>query len=226
MRKTVTTWISRIIRFMIVIAILSAGAGISVYWFKHRPSTKRGRPVSLSRLVEIKPLAKVSEKVLVHAMGTVIPSQNIQVGFRVAGKIVWINPRIIPGEFLSAGELIAKIDTQDYEIALEQQRVELAKAQADKELEMGQQAVARKELEFLDQNPTEKDKSLMLRKPQLNKINAVIKGAQAAIKKAELELKRTSIYIPFDSIVQAKHVEIGALANVGSPVVTIYGKKE
>ncbi len=226
MQKKTGPLTSRIIRILLVIAILSVGVGISVYWFKNKPSTKRGRPSRQARLVEVTPLALRTENVVIHAMGTVFPSQKVQVSFSVAGKIVWINPKIIPGGFLSTGELIAKIDSKDYEINLEQKRAEFAKVQADKEMEMGQQAIARKEIEFLDQNLPEADKSLMLRKPQLEKIKAAVNSASSAVQKAELDLTRTSIFTPFNSIIQAKHVEVGTLASVGSPVGTIYGNKE
>ena len=214
------------IRFLLVVMILFAGAGISFYWFKNKPSTKRSRPEQKARLVEIKPLTLISENVIVNTMGTVVPSQKVQVGFRVAGTIVRINPGIIPGAFLPKGTLIAKIDKQDYEIVLEQKQGELAKAMADKAMEMGQQAIALKEIELLDQHLSDADKSLVLRKPQLKKINAMIKNALSSVKKAKLDLKRTSVFSPFDSIVQDKHVEIGALASVGSPLVTLYGNKE
>ena len=214
------------IRFLLVVMILFAGAGISFYWFKNKPSTKRSRPEQKARLVEIKPLTLISENVIVNTMGTVVPSQKVQVGFRVAGTIVRINPGIIPGAFLPKGTLIAKIDKQDYEIVLEQKQGELAKAMADKAMEMGQQAIALKEIELLDQHLSDADKSLVLRKPQLKKINAMIKNALSSVKKAKLDLKRTSVFSPFDSIVQDKHVEIGALAGIGSPLVTLYGTKE
>ncbi len=226
MNPTHRKWISRLIRFLIAITILGSGAAISVYWFKNKPSTKRGRPTPRARLVEVKPLARVAEKVVIHAMGEVAPSQKAQIECRVAGKIMWINPNVIPGGILAAGDLIARIDQQDYEIALEQKRAELAKVQADEHLEMGKQAVARKEIEFLDQRPPKADQSLMLRKPQLEKIKASLKDARASVRKAQLDLERTSVYAPFDCIVQSKLLEIGALASVGAPVAAVYGTSQ
>lgn len=226
MNPTYRKWISRLIRFLIVITILASGAAVSVYWFKNKPSTKRGRPTPQARLVEVAPLARVTENVVIHAMGEVAPSQKAQIECQVAGKIMWINPKVIPGGILSTGDLIARIDKQDYEIALEQKRAELAQVQADEHLEMGKQAVARKEIEFLDQNAPKADQSLMLRQPQLEKIKASLKDARAAVRKAELDLERTSVYAPFDCIVQSKELEIGALAAVGSPVASVYGTNQ
>jgi len=193
-------WLSRAVRVLIVLAILGAGSGAGYYYLTHKPKARRKPPAPQARLVEVQPVRFGREPVVVRAMGTVTPAQRIQLAPRVGGEIVEMGPEFVPGGRFRKGDVIARIDPEDYAIALRRQKTEVqrlaalaeqaeatiaqrqtavtqAKAQLD--IEMGQQSVARREYELLGQTEGARE-TLVLREPQLKMAQASVEAAQAA----------------------------------------------
>src|SRR5210317_1825007 len=145
-------------------------------------------------------------------MGTVRPEKEIVLSPRVGGEIVSIPQSFTPGGFVDAGEVLLQIDPADYEVVLLQRKSELLQASADLELELGRQDLAQKDYTELEGTISSEYKSLVLRRPQLNTARSRVEAAEAAVRKAELDLERTRIRAPF-----AAHI-ISREANVGSQV--------
>lgn len=145
-------------------------------------------------------------------MGTVRPDKEIVLSPRVGGEIVSISQSFTPGGFVDEGEILLQIDPADYEVVLLQRKSELLQASADLELELGRQDLAQKDYKELEGTISSEYKSLVLRTPQLNTARSRVEAAEAAVRRAELDLERTRIRAPF-----AAHV-INREANVGSQV--------
>ncbi len=209
-----------------VLGLLAGGAGAVAYMVRTRPKATRRRRPKRAYLVTVAEARRSNEKVVVEAMGTVRPAQQIQLRPQVSGKLVVVSPECVPGGVFRQGDLIAKVEAVDYELAvaqreadvrrltaaLEQQRAQvavrdsdvaqseatlaqrqsdievreadLAKAQAALKLELGQQAVARREYELMGRKLTGLDLELVLRKPQLLTAQANLDAARAAVRSA------------------------------------------
>jgi RND family efflux transporter MFP subunit len=146
------------------------------------------------------------------AMGTVRPEKEIVLSPRVGGEIVSISESFTPGGFVDEGEVLLEIDPSDYEVVLLQRKSELLQASADLELELGRQNLALKDYKELEGTISSEYKSLVLRAPQLNTAQSRVEAAEAAVRRAELDLERTRIRAPF-----AAHI-INREANEGSQV--------
>ena len=86
-----------------------------------------------------------------------------------------------------------------------QRQSELRQASADIELELGRQDLAKKDYKELEGTISSEYKTLVLREPQLNTARARVESAQAAVRRAELDLERTRIRAPFAAhIITAK----------------------
>jgi len=145
-------------------------------------------------------------------MGTVRPEKEIILSPRVGGEIISVSPSFTPGGFVDEGEVLLQIDPSDYEVVLLQRESELLQASADLELELGRQDLAEKDYKELEGTISSEYKSLVLRKPQLNTARSRVEAAEAAVRRAQLDLERTRIRAPF-----AAHI-INREANEGSQV--------
>jgi len=199
-------WLSRAVRLLLVLAILGAGAGAAIYWLTHKPKARRRRPEAQARLVEVTSVRPGRETVVVRAMGEVAPARSIQLAPRVGGEIVEIGPEFVPGGRFEKGAVIVRIDPEDFQLALAQQKADaerlaalarqaeataaqretdVTQAECNLDIEMGRQSVAKREYELLGQTVDSRDEALILRRPQLKAAEAACAAARAALRSAQ-----------------------------------------
>lgn len=166
--------------------------------------------------------------IYVEAFGTVIPARRVVLQPEVGGRVLDQHPNLIPGGLIFSGEEILRIDPSEYEIAVRKAEAQLASAQADLDMEAGQQTIARREWELLEGDLTEglANPSLVLREPQLQNAEAVRDSAQTALDEAKLSLSRTILKAPFDSLVLEEFVETGQLVDRQTRIATLVGIEE
>lgn len=201
-----------IIRIVLSLVILSVGVGTAAYLKNSAPRTQKRPPVKLSPTVQVEIVRPSEYQIVVRAMGTVIPDREVVLKSRVAGEVVDIDPEFTEGGFLRKNMKVLQIDPLDYELALERQQSAVADAEYALKLELGHQAVAKREWELLsgDQPAQDMEKELALRKPHLDKARAELAAAQAELKTAMLDLGRTQIMAPFNAMVRSKSVDLGS----------------
>jgi len=215
--------LSRVVCLLIAVVILVAAAGISIYWLTHRPKAKRSRPESQAILVQVSRVKPQTHTVTVLAMGTVTPARSIQLQTQVSGQVVQVSPEFMPGGRFKAGERILQVEPKDYQLVVQQRASDLAKAQCDLKVEMGQQSVAKQEYKLLGQKVKAEDMELLLRVPQLAMARAAVSAAQASLEQARLDLKRTSVAAPFNAMVQSRGVNLGSQVNSGTTLASLVG---
>lgn len=202
---------SRRLRFgLIATAVLIVAILISRSLIATAPKAERKPPERRARLVEVTALNPRDETVVVKAYGQVEASQRVVLGAEISGSVVGIGERFVPGQQVAKGEVLVRIDPSNYEVAVETARANLAAAKAELRQEQGRQAVARGDFEVLDLKVTSEERSLMLREPQLQAALAAHRTAEAALKRAQLDLRRTVIRAPFDALVLSRSVALGA----------------
>jgi RND family efflux transporter MFP subunit len=135
------------------------------------------------------------------------------------------NDSFVPGGFFAEGEQLLQIDRSDYEQALQQRQAEVDRAEAALEIELGDQAVAREELEMLEVDIPDLNRDLILRIPQVNQAKAQLQSARAALARAELDLARTRITAPFDGHVVDRAVTVGNNVAEGTELATLVGSE-
>ena len=201
-----------IIRIVLSLFILAAGIGAAYYLKNSAPQTVKRPPVKLSPTVLIQTVNPSSYQIIVTAMGTVIPAREVVLKSRVSGEIVKIHPEFTEGGFLKRDMRIIQIDPKDYELALARKRSAVTDAEYALKLELGHQAVAKREWELLNQGKPAQDmeEELALRQPHLNKARADLAAAEAELEAAMLDLERTHILSPFNAMVRSKSVDLGS----------------
>jgi len=204
--------------------ILVVAAGITLVIFITEPKAQReGATRETAMLVEVDTVHKGSHSPVIMATGSVTADQDIMLSARVSGEVVRLSPAFIPGGFVEKGDFLLQIDPADYKNALAARQSELQQAQADLEIEMGRQDVAREGYRLLDETLKEEDRTLVLREPQLNAARSRVDAARAAVEQAELEWKRTTIRVPFDAHILRRDVNLGSLVAPGEQLGRITG---
>jgi RND family efflux transporter MFP subunit len=179
-----------------------------------------------SRLVVVDVAARETVPVVIRAMGTVRPAREATIRPRVSGMIVEQSPSFEPGGFVREGEFLLQIERTDYEQALLQRQSEVAQAEAALQIELGDQAVAREELELLEIDIPEINRDLILRIPQVNRARAELRSAEAAVERAELDLSRTRLAAPFDGHITERYVSMGNNVSEGDELAMFVGASE
>ena len=156
----------------------------------------------------------------VSSYGIVKPKYETSLVAQVYGEIVELSDVFVRGGFVKKGQLLARIDPNDYHAALIDAQANMASARAALEKEVAQGKVAEREWKLItDTSPTE----LSLRKPQLAQELARVKSAQASVLLAERNLQRTEIKAPYDAMIDNRMIGLGSFVSVGTQIGKLLG---
>lgn len=215
------TWFSRFFRLALLVVIIVGSVAISYYWLANPPVSQRRPPQPQSILVEVNPVQRADERIVVRAMGTVAPSRSTQIPSRVSGQIEEIAPEFVPGGRFLQGERLLRVDPETYELTVRELTGNLTRMESEVMLEMGQQAVAEREYVLLGDIAGEEDETLLLRQPQLASKQAAVEIAKATLEKAKVDLGRTEIFAPFNGLMLSRNVDLGSYVAPGASIATL-----
>lgn len=207
------------------LAAVMMGLLVAFVLIVFRAAPPHALPEKVATLVKVVPLHRQRVTAVVSGYGNVAPEQDLEVRPQVTGHIVELNADLQIGGRLAAGDVIAKIDPRDYEIAVETQRANVARAQYEYQVEQGNQVVAQKEWELLSSEIEASDlgKELALRKPQLREKQAALRAAKSQLQRAELDLERCTIRSPFAALVIEEDLEIGTFVSPQNVIAKLAG---
>lgn len=147
--------------------------------------------------------------------GEVRSRYEVDLAFRVGGKLV--ERRVNPGDPVRQGQVLARLDPADIELARKSAVAQLAAAEAD-------QALARTELERAQALLAQKFVSASVvdaRRTQLEAASARVAQARAARSQAENQLGYATLTASRDGVVTAVPVEAGQVLAAGQLAVRI-----
>ncbi len=137
--------------------------------------------------------------------GKVAARQTVDLAFQTAGQIVHFPA--IEGRIVPAGEVIARLDLEPFELSLKQARL-----QRDR---------ARRNAERL-----KKLRKGAVRQASVEDAATEAGLAELALSNAEYALKHATLYAPFDALVASRMVARFATVNAGTPVVRLHDMSE
>lgn len=215
------------LRILIPFIVLALGIAGAVTLSKRKKPPGRTSSKNLGVLVEVTPAAAGKRVLDVAAKGEVTSSRTVVLQPRVVGEVVWISDKLVVGGLVKKGEPLIKVERTDYQIAVDQQKTSVAQAEAQIRLEEGQQEVAKQEWElFSKDDDADKDPSLALRQPQKKIAEVKLDAAKAMLKKAKLDLRRTTVVAPFNAFVRSENVEVGQFVSSASQMAQLVGTDE
>ena len=169
-------------------------------------------------VVAVLPAAPGVERMLVRAQGTVEPRTENELVAEVGGRLAWVSPALETGSFFAAGEVLARIEPADYEIAVERARAAVERTRSQRKLAEASlsRSHALHEAGAASQAAHDQAES-----------NAAIaaanqREAEAALRQAELELSRTELRVPFAGRVREKKADVGQHVARGAPLASVF----
>ena len=184
---------------------------------------------SMGQIMEMQ-LERGSEVRTVTASGVVGPTATAPVGARVSGEIQALycdaNMQV------KAGQLCAKIDPRPYQIVVDQNRADLAAAEARLEKDKADLAQAKAAFESHEapakrpatsRKAIDKSRKAFERaQTQTKRDEARVAELQAALHAAETNLGYTDIVSPIDGTVVSRNVEMGQTVTAGSETPPLF----
>ncbi|MEI8155525.1 MAG: efflux RND transporter periplasmic adaptor subunit [Burkholderiales bacterium] len=138
-----------------------------------------------------------------------------RLGFRVGGKIV--RRQVELGQRVRAGEILAQLDPQDYQLAVQAAKAQVAAALTNRDLAA---ADFKRYKELRDQN--------FISGAELERRDAVLKAAQAQLDQAQAQgsaqgnqAAYTTLVADLSGVVTSVDAEMGQVVAAGTPVVRI-----
>lgn len=209
---------------LICLLILVLGGMTTAFIFMTEPVAERSGAVRESAmLVDVTGVEQGTFVPTIQAMGTVEPSQDINLSPRVSGEVLRVASGFTPGGTVRKGEVLLQLDPADYENTLAQRQSTLSQAIADLNIELGRQKVAEQDFALLGDTLNLENRSLVLREPQLDAARANVAAARAAVEQAELELARTTLRAPFDAHILTRNVNVGSQVAPGEELGRLVG---
>jgi len=211
---------SRILKIVLPVALIAVGALIAVALVKTREQPERLPPEAIRPLVRVQSVELQDLRMTVRSQGTVNPRTESALVPEVSGRVIEISRSFVSGGFFREGEVLLRVDPQDYEQALVQARAQVAQANLRLAREQAEQTVAAEEWEELGADDLAP--ALTSRELQVADAEAALSAAKAALTRAERDLQRTDILAPYEGRVREKRVDLGQFITRGVAVGTLY----
>ncbi len=185
-------------RALLIAGIITGAVGLAVGLSQMKPPPETKDIPDVAPLVEILPLVESSASFRIASQGTVRPRTETIVSAEVSGSIVGISPKFIAGGVFAKGEELLRIDPTNYLVAVDQAKATLTQRQIeyDGALKLRTQGY-RAESEYAS-------------------AAAALATAKADLVKAERNLERTYITLPYDGMVRVKEADLGQYVSPGS----------
>ena len=212
--------LKKLLPFLIILASI----GVAIMLRAGRPDAEQNEPQQLSVVVDAMTVNVQDAYISVSSQGTVAPRTQTNLVSEVAGRVVEVSPSFVTGGFFNEGDVLIKLDDQNYRAAVSRAQASVASAKSLLEQEKGQADVAQREWDRMsaDQQSRIRAKELYLRKPQLQEAVARLESAQADLDQAVADLNKTTIIAPYNGLVSSKNTDIGQYVTTGASIAETF----
>jgi membrane fusion protein (multidrug efflux system) len=217
-----------VVRFVLPIIVIAAAGYGSYLLIGARPKPERFDVAQRATLVETIAPELIEDRVMVTGFGTVEAHRLLRLQSQVSGEVLELNPSLMPGGMVHAGDMLLRVDPQDYEITVEQRKADVVNAEVDLQMAEAGSLVAQREWELLGETieTTDIGEKLARKEPQKLEAEAMLAASKGKLKLARLNLARTNIFAPFNGLVLEDNVEVGQIVSPSSSIATLVGTDE
>lgn len=193
-----------IVRIMVGVVILALAGIVALVMTSMKSAPPKKERVDLDPLVDVIVLETMTTSFEIHSQGTVRPRTETVLSAEVSGTIISISPKFVAGGVFQSGEVLMRIDPTNYEVALEQAAA----------------LVSQRTIEF---KGAKKLQSQGYRaESELASATAALAAAKAERVRAQRNLERTSIRLPYEGIVRAKETDLGQFVSTGTRLGVVF----
>lgn len=165
--------------------------------------------------VTVRPLEAVLETSKYSAPASVVARNRAALSAEISARIQTIP--VLIGDTVERGDLIVQLDCRQYRSQLDSARAGLAELRSRRRLAANQLQRARN----LEKQRNVSEEVVDQRRTDLSSLEAQIRGQQAAMEQAELQVERCAIRAPFRAAVLRRPAAVGEWANPGTPLIEL-----
>ncbi len=182
------------------------------------PQLKPSAIEPVAATVRVREVIPMPIQLSVHSQGTVVPNTESELIPEVSGRVEWTAPSLVNGGYFNAGDVLLRLEDNDYQSSLDRAKATLNRAEAEFEH-------ARFEYQRLK---SLEDRQLASRSQIENQLRAFrvqeasLQDAKANFEQANRDLARTEVIAPFSGLVRQESVDIGQFVSRGTAIATIY----
>jgi multidrug efflux system membrane fusion protein len=196
-------------RLLPLMVLAAAGSALLVGCSRPAPAEE---PI---RAVKVLTVGAGSLQSALEFSGEIRPRVESRLGFRVGGKL--IKRQVELGQRVKAGQVLAQLDAQDYQLAADAAQAQLGAAVTNRDLAA---ADFKRFKELREQN--------FISGAELERREATLKAAQAQVDQAQAQLKTqrnqgayATLVADAPGVVTAIEAEVGQVVSAGLPVVRV-----
>ncbi len=215
----------RLLHFGITFGLIIFGVIGYLVLTAQKPELKKIKPPVPKPVVRTINVTSGPQVVYIKGEGTVRALREIQLIPQVSGKVVFISEALVNGGQFHQGDVLLRIDPQDYRLAVTLAQATVKDSESKLKLAVEEAEAAREEWRLLHaKDPRGKGEPppLVLKEPQLAAAKARLAADRADLQKAQLNLERTELKAPFDGRVGEEAVDLGQYVSPGQTLATLY----
>ncbi len=206
------------------VLLLGAGVLVAVFLVSMRPVPERRVPEPARVLVEVLEVRPTDREVSVFGRGDVFPSRQVSLQAELAGRVAWTNEGLMDGGVVRAGEALVRLEDREQRLAVSERKADLQSARVALREEEARGRTARREIELLGELGERAAQSeLALREPQLETARLALEAAQSGVDRAALNLSRTVVKAPFDSLIREAPIAVGQYVAPQMEIASLVG---
>jgi len=214
----------RRLKWALSIGVIVAATAVAFGLVATKKEPPRAEKPLEGTLVEVIQISSSRHEVDLHAKGTVVPAMEVVLQPELGGRVIWQSSELVAGGRFKADQPILRIDPRDYQLAVEAHRSKVNRAKLDLAIEARRGDVAKREWSsFGEMDVSDEQRALAQREPHLEATRLALKAAQSSLKKAQLDLTRTTLRAPFNAMVVTESVDPGQLINPQTSVARLVG---
>ena len=206
--------LKRMIGPLVVILLTALTVGALV---QNAPQPEVGEPETVRIGVYTESATRTGASAEVTVYGEVRPRVQIDVISEVAGRITSVSPSFAEGGSISAGEPLITIEQRDYLLAVSEAKARVAARELELAQALADADVAKKQLAN-EKNPSD----LALKLPQIAQARAALEAAEIGLERAQSDLERTQITLPFDARITQTSVDEGQYLGLGRTIASVF----
>lgn len=206
--------LKRMIGPLVVILLTALTVGALV---QNAPQPEVGEPETVRIGVYTESATRTGASAEVTVYGEVRPRVQIDVISEVAGRIISVSPSFAEGGSISAGEPLITIEQRDYLLAVSEAKARVAARELELAQALADADVAKKQLAN-EKNPSD----LALKLPQIAQARAALEAAEIGLERAQSDLERTQITLPFDARITQTSVDEGQYLGLGRTIASVF----
>lgn len=204
-------------RVMLPFAILAVAVVIFLIIVRNPERLAPVAPEQSLATVRVAAVQPESVTLEVSSQGKVQASRRVDLSASTSGQVSWVSPSLVPGGFFAADDVIIRLDSRDFENALERSRSSVAQAETEANHSSTELARYRE----LAQRSLVSDSQLQDLQRQADLNQGRLRDAKAALSQTELDLRRSEVRAPFASIVEDTNIELGQNVNRGQSLANL-----